>query len=68
MASTPSSIGNKLENWIRARHGDEREVMNILQEYGVVSDNAQWAKDVGDDREAMWWLAKNFEHFKRHGV
>ena len=68
MASMHSSTGNKLENWIRSRHGDEREVMNVLQEYGVVSDNAEWAKDVGNDREAMWWVAKNFERIKNKGV
>jgi hypothetical protein len=62
------STGNKLENWIKSRHAQEREVMNVLQEYGVVSDNSELAKDVGNDREAMWWVAKNFEHFKRHGV
>jgi hypothetical protein len=64
----PSSTGNKLENWIKARFADEREIMNILQDYGVVSDNAEWARHVGNDREAMWWLAKNFEHLQRHGV
>lgn len=59
---------NKLENWIKARFADEAEVMNILQDYGVVSDNCLWAKDVGNDAEAMYWVAKNFEHFERHGV
>ena len=68
MASMPSSSGNKLENWLRARFADEREVMNVLQEYGVVSDNAIWAKDVGNDGEAMMWVAKNFEHFQKHKV
>lgn len=67
MGSTASSA-NKLENWIKARFANEVEVMNILQEYGVVSDNAIWAKDVGNDNEAMMWVARNFEHFKRHGV
>jgi hypothetical protein len=64
----PFSTGNKLENWIAARFADEREVMNVLQEYGVVSDNAIWAKDCGNDSEAMKWLARNFEHFQRHNV
>ncbi len=59
---------NKLENWIKVRQDNEVEIMNTLQEYGVVSDNAIWAKDVGNDGEAMMWVAKNFEHFKRHGV
>jgi hypothetical protein len=64
----PSSTGNKLENWIAARFADDREVMNVLQEYGVVSDNSIWAKDVGNDKEAVMWVAKNFEHFQKHKV
>jgi hypothetical protein len=59
---------NKLENWIKARFANEVEVMNVLQEYGVVSDNTIWAKDVANDSGAMIWLAKNFEHFQRHKV
>jgi hypothetical protein len=60
----PSSTGNKLENWIAARDTNEVGVMHALQEYGVVSDNSVWAKDVGNDTEAMMWLARNFEHLK----
>jgi glutamate dehydrogenase/leucine dehydrogenase len=67
MESTPSST-NKLENWIAARFANEKDVMDVLQEYGVISDNSVWAKDVGNDREAMMWMAKNFEHYCRHGV
>jgi hypothetical protein len=62
------STGNKLENWIKSRHGDEREIMNVLQEYGVISDNSEFAKDVGNDREAMWWAAKNFERMRKRSV
>ncbi len=68
MASMLSSTGNKLENWIKVRDGNEVEIMNLLQEYGVVSDNAVWAKDVGNDGKAMRWMAINFEHFKAHAV
>jgi len=68
MVLMPSSTGNKLEEWIKARHGDEVEIMHLLQEYGVVSDNSIWSKDVGNDREAMMWMAKNFEHFQKHKV
>lgn len=68
MGSMHSSTGNKLENWIKARHEDEKELMNLLQEYGVVSDNAVDAKDVGNDMHAMKWLATNFEHFQNHKV
>jgi hypothetical protein len=63
-----SSTGNKLENWIKVRDGNEVEIMNLLQEYGVVSDNAVWAKDVGNDGKAMRWMAINFEHFKANAV
>ena len=68
MGSTPQSSGNKLDNWIKARFADEKEVLNILQEYGVVSDNCVNAQDVGNDREAMMWVARNFEHFQKHKV
>lgn len=59
-----STSGNKLENWIKARDGNETQVMNTLQEYGIVSDNAVWAKDVGNDLDAMKFMAANFERFK----
>ena len=50
---------NKLENWIAIRGENEVAVMNLLQEYGVVSDNALWAKDCGNDSKAMLWMACN---------
>ena len=64
----PSYTGNKLERWIKTRSEDEVEVMNFLQEYGVVSDNAVWAKDVSNDSRAMLCMAKNFERFKTYAV
>ncbi len=68
MVSMPSYTGNKLERWIKTRSEDEVKVMNFLQEYGVVSDNAVWAKDVGNDGKAMRCMAINFERFKTHAV
>lgn len=50
---------NKLENWIANSGADEVRVMNLLQEYGIVSDNAIWAKDCGNDLKAMRWMAVN---------
>lgn len=50
---------NKLENWIKARFADEKEIMNVLQEYGVISDNCVKANEVGNDSYAMRWLAHN---------
>jgi hypothetical protein len=35
--------------------------MNLLQEYGVISDNTVWAKDCGNDLRAIRWLAVNAE-------
>ena len=61
-------MGNKLENWIKARDGDDRLMMDILQDYGVVSDNCVNTGDVGNDKEAMKWLAKNIEHLGKKKV
>lgn len=68
MASTPLSSGNKLSNWIKARNGDDRLMMDILQDYGVVSDNCVNVEEVGNDKEAMVWLAKNIEHLGKKKV
>lgn len=50
---------NKLENWIANSGNDEVKVMNLLQEYGVVSDNCVGGKDCGNDLKAIRWLAVN---------
>jgi cell division FtsZ-interacting protein ZapD len=50
---------NKLENWIAIRKVNEVKIMNLLQNYGIVSDNCVWAKDCGNDLKAMRWLAVN---------
>ena len=58
---------NKLENWIKARLGNEKEVMNVLQEYGVISDNCVKASEVGNAMEAMKWMACNYKLMKDNG-
>ncbi len=58
---------NRLENWIAARFADEKQVMNMLQEYGVISDNCISAHQVGNDIEAMKWMACNYEQMITHG-
>lgn len=50
---------NKLETWITNRKADESRIMNLLQEYGIISDNCVWAKDCGNDLKAIRWLAVN---------
>lgn len=42
--------------------------MNVLQEYGVISDNCIDVGDVGNDKEAMMWLAKNIERIDKKKV
>lgn len=61
-------MGNKLENWIKARNGDEKIAMDILQNHGIVSDNCVMPCDVGNDKEAMKWLAKNIERLSKARV
>jgi hypothetical protein len=55
---------NRLENWIKARSADQIETMNLLQEYGVISDNCVNVQDVGNDTEAMKWMACNYKLIK----
>ena len=50
---------NQLENWIVNSDSNEVGVMNLLQEYGIVSDTIIWAKDCGNDLKAIRWLAVN---------
>jgi len=52
-------MSNKLENWITNSDSNEVRVMNLLQEYGIVSDTIIWAKDCGNDLKAIRWLAVN---------
>lgn len=59
---------NKLINWIKNSSSNEKDVLNILQEWGIISDNCVDARDVGNDEYAMMWTAKNFERFKKLSV
>lgn len=55
----PSDRANTLQDYIAATSLDEVEVMNELQENGVISDNCVDAKDVVDSGKAVAWLANN---------
>ena len=57
-------MSNRLDNWIKARFADQKEVLNVLQEYGVISDNCIKVEDVGNDMEAMKWMACNHKLMK----
>ena len=58
---------NKLDNWIKARSANHNEVLNVLQEYGVISDNCVNVQDVGNDNEAMKWMACNYNQMIKSG-
>lgn len=50
---------NTLESFIAFKKLDEKEVMNILQEYGIISDECITANDVADCGKAVSWLNFN---------
>jgi hypothetical protein len=52
---------NTLESFIAFKKLNENKVMNILQEYGVISDECIAAKDVGDCGKAVSWLNFNID-------
>lgn len=56
---------NELESWIENSNNNEHRVMNVLQDYGIVSDNCVMAKDVGNPLKAMRWIAVNSKLLKK---
>lgn len=50
---------NNLEQWITDNNHNEITIMNLLQEYGVISDNCIMAEDVGNCNKAIVWLSCN---------
>ena len=60
-------MSNKLDNWIKARSANHNEVLNVLQEYGVISDNCVNVQDVGNPMEAMKWMACNHKLMNNNG-
>lgn len=53
-----------LHDFIHALELDEKKVMNLLQEHGVVSDLCIQATDVGNSQEAVQWLKEHRQTFK----
>lgn len=51
-------MSESLRAYIAARGLDARLVMNVLQENGVISDNAIDVADVGNGGAAISWLEK----------
>ena len=51
-------MSESLRAYIAARGLDERLTMNLLQDHGVISDNAVDVADVGNGGECIAWLEK----------
>ena len=51
-------MSESLRAYIAARGLDARLVMNVLQENGVISDNAVDVAEVGNGGVAITWLEK----------
>ena len=51
-------MSESLRAYIAAHGLDEVRVMNLLQENGVISDNAVSVADVGNGGAAIAWLEK----------
>lgn len=50
-----------LRDYLSAKRIDETEAMNLLQEYGIISDECITPEDVGDAGKAVTWI-----HDRRH--
>jgi hypothetical protein len=51
-------VSESLRAYIAAHGLDEVAVMNLLQEHGVISDNAVTVAEVGNGGVAIVWLEK----------
>jgi hypothetical protein len=51
-------VSESLRAYIAARGLDARLTMNLLQEHGVISDNAVSVAEVGNGGVAIAWLEK----------
>jgi len=56
---------NSLQYYIRLNKLNEVEVMNLLQNHGIISDNCTNAADVGDSGKAVSFL--NINNNKENG-
>jgi hypothetical protein len=50
-----------LKDYIRAKKLDEKRILNLLQDYGIISDMCVTVEEVGDAGKAVVWLELNAE-------
>ena len=60
-------MSESLRAYIAAHGLDQVRVMNLLQEHGVISDNAVGVADVGNGGVAIAWLEKRGTEALRAG-
>jgi hypothetical protein len=53
-------MSQTLQAYIEAEGYDVVEVMNALQDHGVISDNCEHVAEVGNGGIAVWWLEANY--------
>lgn len=65
--SGPKFSGNQLQWYLHCNKQDETKCMNLLQQFGVISDNCVNASDVHNTGEAVKWLYDNY-HKHHHWI
>lgn len=53
-------MSQTLQAYIEAKGYDAAEVMNALQNHGVISDNCEHVAEVGNGGMAVQWLEQNY--------
>lgn len=56
---------NTLRDYISAHRLDEIEILNILQDQGIISDECVTAEDCGDAGRAVTWLHDRLEELPK---
>ena len=56
---------NTLRDYISAHRLDEIEILNILQDHGIISDECVTAEDCGDAGRAVTWLHARLEELPK---
>jgi len=53
-------MSRTLQAYIEANEYDAVQVMNALQNHGVISDNCEEVEEVGNGGAAVLWLQHNY--------
>jgi hypothetical protein len=53
-------MSQTLQGYIESKGYDSIQVMNALQDHGVISDNCEHVAEVGNGGTAVQWLEDNY--------